>query len=148
VLAATDFPANRLQLEITESFLLTRPERANAALDELRARGILIALDDFGTGFSSIGYLRQFKFDRVKLDRSLVDMLDKDPVKAALVESTMVVAFAMGLSVTAEGVERREEAAALTRLGCREFQGYLFSRPLTLDALARLIGEQEARKAG
>lgn len=148
VLAATDFPANRLQLEITESFLLTRPERANAALDELRARGILIALDDFGTGFSSIGYLRQFKFDRVKLDRSLVDMLDQDPVKAALVESTMVVAFAMGLSVTAEGVERREEAAALTRLGCREFQGYLFSRPLTLDALTRLIGEQDARKAG
>ncbi|HEY9009556.1 MAG TPA: EAL domain-containing protein [Devosia sp.] len=148
VLAATDFPAERLQLEITESFLLTRPERATAALDELRARGILIALDDFGTGFSSIGYLRQFRFDRVKLDRSLVDMLDKDPVKAALVESTMVVAYAMGLSVTAEGVERREEAAALARLGCREFQGFLFSRPLPLDALTRLIGEQEQRAAG
>jgi diguanylate cyclase (GGDEF)-like protein len=148
VLAATDFPPERLQLEITESFLLTRPERATAALDELRARGILIALDDFGTGFSSIGYLRQFKFDRVKLDRSLVDRLDKDPVKAALVESTMVVAFAMGLSVTAEGVERREEAAALTRLGCREFQGYLFSKPLPLDALTRLIGQQAGKKAG
>lgn len=148
VLAATEFPAERLQLEITESFLLTRPERATAALDELRARGILIALDDFGTGFSSIGYLRQFKFDRVKLDRSLVDMLDQDPVKAALVESTMVVAFAMGLSVTAEGVERREEAAALTRLGCREFQGYLFSKPLPLDALVRLIDQQVERKAG
>jgi diguanylate cyclase (GGDEF)-like protein len=148
VLAATGFPPGRLQLEITESFLLTRPERATAALDELRARGILIALDDFGTGFSSIGYLRQFKFDRVKLDRSLVDMLDQDPVKTALVESTMVVAYAMGLSVTAEGVERREEAAALTRLGCREFQGYLFSRPLPLEGLVRLMGEQDMRKAG
>lgn len=148
VLAATQFPPERLQLEITESFLLTRPERAIAALDELRARGILIALDDFGTGFSSIGYLRQFRFDRVKLDRSLVDMLDKEPVKAALVESTMVVAYAMGLSVTAEGVERREEAAALARLGCREFQGFLFSRPLTLEALTRLVGEQEEKKAG
>lgn len=148
VLAATGFPPERLQLEITESFLLTRPERATAALDELRARGILIALDDFGTGFSSIGYLRQFKFDRVKLDRSLVDRLDQDPVKAALVESTMVVAYAMGLSVTAEGVERREEAAALSRLGCREFQGYLFSRPLQLDGLVRLIEQQEQRRAG
>jgi len=148
VLAATQFPADRLQLEITESFLLTRPERATAALDELRARGIQIALDDFGTGFSSIGYLRQFKFDRVKLDRSLVDRLDQDPVKAALVESTMVVAYAMGLSVTAEGVERREEAAALTRLGCREFQGYLFAKPLPLDGLVRLLGQQEERKAG
>lgn len=148
VLSATDFPPERLQLEITESFLLNRPERATAALDELRARGILIALDDFGTGFSSIGYLRQFKFDRVKLDRSLVDMLDKDPVKAALVESTMVVAFAMGLSVTAEGVERREEAAALTRLGCREFQGFLFSKPLPLEALTRLLDQQAERKAG
>lgn len=148
VLAATEFPPERLQLEITESFLLTRPERATAALEELRARGILIALDDFGTGFSSIGYLRQFKFDRVKLDRSLVDMLDRDPVKTALVESTMVVAYAMGLSVTAEGVERREEAAALTRLGCREFQGYLFSKPLPLDALVRLISQQEQKRAG
>lgn len=147
ILAAAEFPPERLQLEITESFLLTRPERAIAALDELRARGIHIALDDFGTGFSSIGYLRQFRFDRVKLDRSLVDMLDQDPVKAALVESTMVVAYAMGLSVTAEGVERREEAAALARLGCREFQGFLFSRPLTLEALTRLAGEQDEAKA-
>jgi diguanylate cyclase (GGDEF)-like protein len=149
VLAATSFPPTRLQLEITESFLLTRPERAKAALDELRARGIHIALDDFGTGFSSIGYLRQFEFDRVKLDRSLVDELDLDPVKFALVESTMIFAFAMGLAITAEGVERREEAAALSRLGCHEFQGFLFSRPLPLAGLVRLMAQAEAaRKAG
>jgi EAL domain-containing protein (putative c-di-GMP-specific phosphodiesterase class I) len=150
VLAATSFPPHRLQLEITESFLLTRPERAKAALDELRARGILIALDDFGTGFSSIGYLRQFEFDRVKLDRSLVDELDLDPVKFALVESTMIFAFAMGLAITAEGVERREEAAALSRLGCHEFQGFLFSRPLPLAGLARLMDQAaaSAKKAG
>jgi diguanylate cyclase (GGDEF)-like protein len=139
ILAGTGFPASRLQLEITESFLLTQPERAMATIEELRGRGIAIALDDFGTGFSSVGYLRQFKFDRVKLDRSLVDEIDIDPVKLALVESTMIYAFAMGLAVTAEGVERREEAATLTRLGCREFQGYLFSRPLPLAALGRLV---------
>lgn len=150
ILAATAFPPERLQLEITESFLLAQPERAKAAIEELRGRGIAIALDDFGTGFSSIGYLRQFSFDRVKLDRSLVDEIDFDPVKAALVESTMVFAFAMGLAVTAEGVERPEEAATLTRLGCRDFQGFLFSRPLPLEALERLLDAQAVpvRKAG
>jgi diguanylate cyclase (GGDEF)-like protein len=139
ILLANNFSPDRLQLEITESFLLAQPERAKAAIEELRGRGIAIALDDFGTGFASIGYLQEFQFDRVKLDRSLVDEVDLDPVKAALVESTMIFAFAMGLAVTAEGVERHEEARALTRLGCREFQGFLFSRPLTLEALDRLI---------
>jgi EAL domain-containing protein (putative c-di-GMP-specific phosphodiesterase class I) len=128
ILADNSFPPERLQLEITESFLLAQPERAKAMIEELRGRGIAIALDDFGTGFSSIGYLQQFSFDRVKLDRSLVEDVDVDPVKSALVESTVVFAFAMSLAVTAEGVERREEAATLTRLGCREFQGYLFAR--------------------
>jgi EAL domain-containing protein (putative c-di-GMP-specific phosphodiesterase class I)/GGDEF domain-containing protein len=145
ILLANEFPANRLQLEITESFLLAQPERAKAAIEELRGRGIVIALDDFGTGFASIGYLQEFQFDRVKLDRSLVDEIDLDPVKSALVESTMVFAFAMGLAVTAEGVERHEEARALTRLGCREFQGYLFSRPLPLEALDRLLAGESSQ---
>ena len=139
ILAAAAFPAERLQLEITESLLIAQPERARQAIDELRGRGISIALDDFGTGFSSIGYLRQFQFDRVKLDRSLVSDVDLDPAKLALVESTMAFAFAMGLAVTAEGTERREEAAALARLGCREFQGYLFAKPLPLSGLRRLL---------
>ena len=124
------------------------PERAKSALDALRSEGIAIALDDFGTGYSSIGYLRQFQFDRVKLDRSIVADIDRDLVQAALVESTMSYAFAMGLSVTAEGVERREEAVALQRLGCREFQGYLFARPMGLTQLTRLLTETPERKAG
>jgi diguanylate cyclase (GGDEF)-like protein len=149
ILSAAAFPPERLQLEITESFLLAQPDRAKRAIEDLRTRGITIALDDFGTGFSSIGYLQQFSFDRVKLDRSLVEDIDVDPVKAALVESTMVFAFAMGLAVTAEGVERREEAGTLTRLGCREFQGYLFSRPLTLEGLSRLVQPGDGlRRAG
>ena len=135
-------PAGRLQLEVTESFLVAHPERAKRIIETLRARGILIALDDFGTGYSSMGYLRQFQFDRVKLDRSLVAGIDGDMVQSALVESTMVYAFAMGLGVTAEGVERKEEAATLTRLGCREFQGYLFARPIPLTQLARLLATQ------
>ena len=139
--------AGRLQLEVTETFLVAQPERAKSALDALRSEGIAIALDDFGTGYSSIGYLRQFQFDRVKLDRSIVADIDRDLVQAALVESTMSYAFAMGLSVTAEGVERREEAVALQRLGCREFQGYLFARPMGLTQLTRLLSETSERKA-
>jgi EAL domain-containing protein (putative c-di-GMP-specific phosphodiesterase class I) len=136
-------PPARLQLEVTESFLVAQPERAKRVLEALRARGILIALDDFGTGYSSIGYLRQFEFDRVKLDRSLVADIDQDAVQAALVESTMVYAFAMGLGVTAEGVERKEEASTLARLGCREFQGYFFAKPMTLAQLSKLLDEQQ-----
>jgi len=140
--------ASRLQLEVTESFLVSHPDRAIRLIEQLRQSGIIIALDDFGTGYSSIGYLKQFRFDRVKLDRSLVAEIDSDPVQAALVESTMIYAFAMGLAVTAEGVERREEAALLSRLGCREFQGYLFARPLRLAQLERLLqGEQALREA-
>ncbi len=138
----------RLQLEVTESFLVAQPERAITLIEQLRRAGVLIALDDFGTGYSSIGYLKQFKFDRVKLDRSLVADIDGDPVQAALVESTMVYAFAMGLAVTAEGVERREEAVLLSRLGCREFQGFLFARPLRLPQLVRLLSGEEMREAG
>lgn len=136
--------ASRLQLEVTETFLVAQPERAKHALEDLRSMGIAIALDDFGTGYSSIGYLRQFRFDRVKLDRSLVADIDRDPVQTALVESTMTYAFAMNLAVTAEGVERREEAALLSRLGCREFQGYLFARPMTLPQLNQLLEAQAA----
>lgn len=135
--------ATRLQLEVTESFLVSHPDRAMQLIEQLRSSGITIALDDFGTGYSSIGYLKQFRFDRVKLDRSLVADIDSDPVQAALVESTMIYAYAMNLAVTAEGVERREEAALLSRLGCREFQGFLFARPLRLAQLQRLLAEEQ-----
>ncbi len=140
-------PPERLQLEVTESFLVTQPDRAKLVLDALRERGMSIALDDFGTGYSSVGYLRQFAFDRVKLDRSLVAGIDSDAAQYAMVESTMLYAFAMGLAVTAEGVETPQEAAALARLGCREFQGYLFSRPVPLARLKELLAHNETPEA-
>lgn len=137
----------RLQLELTETFLITQPGRARRVIDSLRELGVSISLDDFGTGYSSIGYLRQFSFDRVKLDRSLVTDIDTNPINGAIVESTMTYAYAMNLAVTAEGVERQEEASVLARLGCREFQGYLFSRPLQLDALRGLVEDSASADA-
>ena len=87
----------------------------------------------------SLGKTRQFQFDRVKLDRSLIENIDADDVKLALVKSTLLYTFAMDLAVTAEGVERREEVAALNSLGCREFQGYFFARPMSIEALRKLV---------
>lgn len=145
VLEESKLPPERLQLEITETFLVAQPARAKHIIQSLRSHGIVVALDDFGTGFSSIGYLRQFRFDRVKLDRSLVAYIDRDPMLAALVESTMVYAYAMGLKVTAEGVERREEAALLSKLGCREFQGFLLARPMSITQLQHLLATDRRR---
>ncbi len=102
-------------------------------------RAIVLALDDFVVGQSSIGYLRQFKLDRVKLARSLVSGVDTDATKFSLVETTVRVARDAGLSITALGVERKEEATRLLRLGCTEFQGFLFARPMGLEALTKLI---------
>jgi diguanylate cyclase (GGDEF)-like protein len=148
IVAEAGLSPDRLQLEITETLLLTQPERARRIIGRLRARGVVVALDDFGTGYSSVGYLRQFEFDRVKLDRSLVAGITQGSVQQALVESTMLYAAARGLAVTAEGVERPEEAAALARLGCREFQGFLFGRPMPLAALERLLAVEAVRQAG
>jgi diguanylate cyclase (GGDEF)-like protein len=148
IAAEADLPPGRLQLEITETLLLTQPERAKRIIGRLRGRGVVIALDDFGTGYSSVGYLRQFDFDRVKLDRSLVAGIGESTVQQALVESTMLYAAARGLAVTAEGVERPEEAAVLARYGCHEFQGFLFGRPMSLEALERLLGHEPLRQAG
>jgi diguanylate cyclase (GGDEF)-like protein len=148
ILAEARLSPERLQLEITETLLLTQPDRARSLIGRLRSKGIAIALDDFGTGYSSVGYLRQFEFDRVKLDRSLVAQIGEHPVQQALVQSALVYAGARGLAVTAEGVEKPEEAAVLARLGCREFQGYLFGRPMALVALTGLLAEEPARQAG
>ena len=131
LLAKTGVKPSRLTLEITEGFLVRQPERAKKALLALRAVGVSIALDDFGAGYASIGYLRQFHFDRLKIDKSLVSALDRDPSAAAILQATVALANAFRIPVTAEGVEREEQAAMLRLAGCDELQGYLFGIPRT-----------------
>jgi EAL domain-containing protein (putative c-di-GMP-specific phosphodiesterase class I)/GGDEF domain-containing protein/sensor domain CHASE-containing protein len=146
--AATDFPPQRLQIEIDQSLLAGQPHRAKGIIDELRESGVMVALDDFVVGQSTIEYLRQFKLDRVKLARSLVSSIDVDDSKLSLVQTTISIARSAGLSITALGVERKDQAAKLLKLGCSEFQGYLFARPMSLEALTTLIaGPDEVRKA-
>ena len=127
---------NRLQLEITESVLLKNSEDNLQALRELRAMGVRIVLDDFGTGYSSLSYLRRFAFDKIKIDRSFVEDILSDGSTAAVVSTVVGLAERLGVPTTAEGVETEAQHRRLVQLGCTEFQGYLFSRPMPPEMLA------------
>ena len=113
VLEATGFPAHRLELEITEGYLLRRPDAAGAILDQLRATGIRIVLDDFGTGFASIGYLQRLPFDRIKIDRSFIAQIDEDSGASELARAIVAIGDALRLPVTAEGVETPRQAMVM-----------------------------------
>ena len=99
-------------------------------------------LDDFGTGYSSIGYLRRFNFDTIKIDKSLAGRVDSDPQAAALVSGTIRIATALGMAVTAEGVENAQQKRLLRQAGCDALQGYYFSQPMPIEALLRLRRER------
>ncbi|HYF56161.1 MAG TPA: PAS-domain containing protein, partial [Salinarimonas sp.] len=127
-LAATGLDPRRLELEITESVLLTDTEATLATLHRLRGIGVRISLDDFGTGYSSLSYLRRFPFDKIKIDRSFVRELERAD-SAAIVEAVVDLAAKLGMATTAEGVETAEQLALVRAKGCTEVQGYLFSPP-------------------
>lgn len=138
VLETTHFPANRLQLEVTESYVLENPERARMAIANLKALGTAVALDDFGTGYSSIGYLRRFNFDTIKIDKSLAGLVDNDEQAAALVSGTVRIANALGMAVVAEGVETERQMKLLRLAGCDQLQGFWFSQPMPIESIRAL----------
>jgi EAL domain-containing protein (putative c-di-GMP-specific phosphodiesterase class I)/hemoglobin-like flavoprotein len=129
ILAETSLPANRLELEITESVLLQRSDENIRILHELRATGLSIALDDFGTGYSSLSYLRIFPFDKIKIDRSFVSEMSRMDVCAAIVCAVANLGRTLDIVTTAEGVETKEQLELLRAAGCTQAQGYLFGRP-------------------
>lgn len=138
VLETTRFPANRLQLEVTETYVLENPERARMAIANLKALGTAVALDDFGTGYSSIGYLRRFNFDTIKIDKSLAGLVDDDEQAAALVSGTVRIANALGMAVVAEGVENEKQMKLLRLAGCDQLQGFWFSQPMPIESIVAL----------
>ena len=142
VLKSSGFPPARLQLEVTETYVLERPERARAAISALKALGTAVALDDFGTGYSSIGYLRRFNFDTIKIDKSLAGLVDDDDQAAALVGGTIRIASALGMTVIAEGVETEKQMKLLRLAGCDQLQGFYFSEPMPLSSLLALRHQQ------
>lgn len=138
-ISASGIDVRRVELEITENALLDDVQRANAVFKQFRENGLSIALDDFGAGFSSISYLKLFSFDRIKIDRSLVDAMETDSTKRSLIQGTMVIADGLSMVVTAEGVETAAQRRLLSMLGCGNLQGYFFHRPLERSAISALI---------
>jgi len=128
ILEEASFPANRLEVEITEAALVTDREAARATVDVLQAKGVRVALDNFGTGHSSLLQLRQLPFDKLKIDRSFVRAMTTDKEAAVMVRTMISMAKSLGLVVVAEGVESEDQARALTGLGCDMAQGYYFGR--------------------
>jgi diguanylate cyclase (GGDEF)-like protein len=131
----------RIQLEITEGVLLGNEDLVKDSLKALRDAGFKIALDDFGTGYSSLRYLRHFSVDKIKIDRTFVQHLGQQVDSAAIVSAVVTLGHAMGLTVTAEGVETREQERFLASIGCDEMQGYLFSRAVAEEQVAEMIAD-------
>ena len=130
-------PSSALCLEVTETSIMSDPERAIAVLSDLRASGVQISIDDFGTGHSSLAYLRTIPANELKIDRTFITTLRNGDLDSAIVASTLHLAHRLGLSVVAEGVEDAATADTLLTLGCEHAQGYFFARPMPADELSR-----------
>ena len=148
VVEETGFDPSRLELELTEGVVVEDADAAEHVMAQLRDYGFPLALDDFGTGYSSLIYLRRFAFDKIKIDRSFLESLDEMGESAILVHSIVHLGRALGLTVTAEGVETPEQHRFLMALGCHEMQGFLFSRPICADDVDALIGKAPRRLSG
>lgn len=124
------FPAELLELELTESVMVENRDSTLKMLERLRARGVRVAMDDFGTGFSSLGYLKSFPLDILKIDQSFVRGVPYDNGDVSIVHAIIAMARSLGLEIVAEGVENPEQLGFLAEQGCQQIQGYLFGRPM------------------
>ncbi|MBV1704974.1 MAG: EAL domain-containing protein, partial [Hyphomicrobiales bacterium] len=138
-LAASGLDPARLEIEITESALVHDDDALAVQFARLRATGVGLAIDDFGTGYSSLAYVKRFPVGKIKVDRAFVKDLPGDPESVAIVQAVSAIARALGLKVTAEGVETKEQADAVRLLGCDDAQGFLFARPLPAVAFAKSL---------
>ncbi len=145
-LAASGLAANRLELEITERLFLENNEHTLSLLRRLRELGVCIALDDFGTGYSSLSYLRKFPLDKIKIDRSFVTDIVTRSDQVVIIQSVLSIARALGMTVTAEGVETTVQRDFLQALGCDSAQGYLFGKPVPFEELAKIPADRVTRK--
>ena len=143
ILEETGYPAQQLELEVTETSLVVDPAVAERSLNLIREFGCKISLDDFGTGYASIGFLRQFRFEKLKLDRSLVVQASEDEGSRAMMLSTIAVARALNMAVTAEGVETDDQAELVRLAGCDQIQGWLFYKAQPAGDIDDLIAQQE-----
>ncbi|WP_017936370.1 putative bifunctional diguanylate cyclase/phosphodiesterase [Nocardioides sp. Iso805N] len=142
-LQRADVPAAQLVVEVTETALLTSPERARDVLEQLARAGIHVSIDDFGQGQTSLGYLADLPIAELKVDRGFVTGMASDRVRTAIVESVVDLGHNLGMRVVAEGIETEADLAAVRGLGCDLAQGYYIARPMAFEALVELLGGQE-----
>ncbi|MDH3646043.1 MAG: EAL domain-containing protein [Gammaproteobacteria bacterium] len=139
--------AKYLDIEITESAIMTAEDRAVKVLTETRALGVSVSLDDFGTGYSSLSYLRKFPISNLKIDRSFISELSRDHSSESIVTAIIAMAHSLDLQVTAEGVEDDHQLRFLSERKCNFIQGYLFSRPLPAEDFAALLNQGDLKIA-
>jgi diguanylate cyclase (GGDEF)-like protein/PAS domain S-box-containing protein len=142
ILKDTNLDPRWLELELTESSIMKDPEQAIEKLHELKLMGIKVAVDDFGTGYSSLNYLKRFPIDTLKIDKSFVSDVCKDPHDTAIVRAIINLGHALDVTVIAEGVETKEQLQYLSALECDAVQGFLFSKALSAKAFEELLVEQ------
>jgi diguanylate cyclase (GGDEF)-like protein len=131
--------ARYLEIELTESAVMTHPEESVEILERLSRMGVIVSVDDFGTGYSSMSYLRRFPIDKLKIDRSFINNLMTSAVDASIVRAIISLAHGLRLKVVAEGVETSDQLAYLQKLGCDQYQGFYFSPPLTATAIEDMM---------
>lgn len=139
ILSETGLDPNCLELELTESIIMHDSDFTISVLRELKSLGISFAVDDFGTGYSSLSYLKLLPIDKIKIDRSFVGGISRNPDDNAIVKAIIIMAHSLNLKVIAEGVENNEQLGFLHSLKCDEAQGFLFSRPLSADDFIRML---------
>lgn len=132
ILLETGLPPSRLEIEITETALMKNPQRATHALRRLKTLGVSIAIDDFGTGYSSLSTLRAFAFDRIKLDKSFIKGIERDPQARTVLLAVLALGNALSIPVLVEGVETKEQLDFLRNRGCEKVQGYLVGYPMPM----------------
>lgn len=133
------FPLQRLEIELTENVLIRSKERARLLVKELRARGITVSLDDFGTGYASVGYLLEYGFNKIKIDKSLTHMALSDTNAQKIVQGTILIAKGLSTGITAEGIESEEQARIMHLAGCDQMQGFYFGGPVSALEINRLL---------
>jgi len=141
-LANAGVEAHWLEVELTEGSLMENTQHTIASLQRLRAMGVKISIDDFGTGYSSLAYLRRFPIDTLKIDIAFIREVTSNPQDAAITRTIIELAHSLKLRVVAEGVETQGQLEFLREAGCDQIQGYLFSRPLPMKELERLLLEK------
>ena len=141
-MTATGLQPRQLVVELTESMLMDDVDNGRALMHEMKALGVTLSIDDFGTGYSSLSYLKSFPLDELKIDRSFVTDLPDSASDVAIVRAIIDLGHSLGMSVIAEGIETDEQRECMQLLGCDNYQGFLFSKPVPVDAFVALLKQQ------